>query len=208
MSSTITKGALVAYYANSEQPRTIVFQLNPESIQRRILPSRLKSGSSQPVEVRERISFVLAVASRLGDGYFVQDENGDSHGILPFLSAIELLAYSGNVFKETTATSGNGIFSGLVNFLKGLFGSSSKHSLPHVSLVLDSQRVVPVNIKSIHITEQEFDASLQPIRATVKIVMDALNERESKRHVPTKEIYEHYLRLKVSLANSNAPPDF
>ena len=37
LSSKILKGALVAYYAKSQQPRTIVFQLNPESIQRRIL---------------------------------------------------------------------------------------------------------------------------------------------------------------------------
>ena len=146
------------------------------------------------------------MASKLGDGYFVQDENGDSHGILPFLSAIELLAYSADVFGENSTASGNNPFAGLIKFLAGLFGSSKENSLPFVSLLLGELRTIPVKIKSIHITEQEFDASLQPTRATVKIVMDVLSERESKRHEPTRKMHEHYLRLKVLLANSRVDP--
>ncbi len=207
LSSKIMKGAFVAYYANSQQPRTIVFQLNPETIQRRILPSHLKSSFSKRGEARERISFVLAVDANLGDDFFVQDEDGESHGVLPFLSAIELLAYPADVFNEITNTSGNSGFPGIAKYFTRLFRSSSKRSLPYVSLLFGSQRIIPAKIKSIHITEQAFDATLQPIRASVKIVMDALTERESKRHGPTKEMYKHYLRLKVLLANSKARPD-
>ena len=204
--SKIMKGALVAYYANSQQPRTIVFQLNPETIQRRILPSRLNSSSSKRGEVRERISLVLTVDANLGDDFFVQNEDGDSYGILPFLSAIELLAYPADVMNEITTTSGNSGFLGRGSYFTELFRSSSKSSLPYVSLLFGLQRIIPVKIISIHVTEQEFDTTLQPIRASVKIVMDALTERESKRHVPTREMYERYLRLRVLLASGKGHP--
>ena len=89
LSSKIMKGAFVAYYPKGQQARTIVFQLNPESIQRSILPSRLNSSFLKRGEPRERISFVLAVDANLGDDFFVENEEGDSHGVLSFLSAIE-----------------------------------------------------------------------------------------------------------------------
>ena len=206
LSSNLLKGALVAYYAKSQQARTIVFQLNPESIQRRILPSRLNSSFLKRQEARERISFVLAVDANLGDDFFVLNADGDSHGVLPFLSAIELLAYPADVMNEITTTSEHNGFLGLGNYFTRLFRSNSKSSLPYVSLLFGSQRIIPVKIKSVHVTEQEFDTMLQPIRASVKIVMDALTERESRCNAPTKDLYNHYLRLKVLLANSKAHP--
>ncbi|MGB5329006.1 MAG: hypothetical protein WBO58_12340 [Gammaproteobacteria bacterium] len=206
LSPTVLKGAFVAYYAKSQQARTIVFQLNPESIQRSILPPRPNSGFFKHGEARERISFVLAVDARLGDDFFVENEEGDSHSVLSFLSAIELLAYPADVINEITTTSDKSGFLGIGNYFTQLFRSSSKSNFPYVSLMLGSQRIIPVKIISILVTEQEFDTRLQPIRASVEIVMDTQTKRESKRHAPTKEIFKRYLRLKVLLANNKANP--
>ncbi len=129
----------------------------------------------------------MAVDANLGDNYFIRNNGGDSHGVLPFLSAIELLAYPANVIHEVSDSSESSGFFGIGSFFAKLFGPSSKKSLPYVSFLFGSQRVIPVRIKSIHVTEQAFDTTLQPIRATVKIVMGALTEQESKRHAPTRE---------------------
>lgn len=204
ISSKVVKGAFVAYYENQRQPRTIVFQLNPETIRREILPARLMRGSSEHAEIRERISFMLVVDAHLGDDYFVHDGDGESHGVLPFLSAIELLAYPADVFNEGIGSSENSGFPGFAGFFARLFRFRGKSPLPYVGLLLGSQRMIPVKIESIHISERAFDATLWPIRASVKIVLNVLTERESSRHRPTGKMYEHYLRLKVLLANNEA----
>lgn len=200
LSPKLLKGAFIAYYGKGRQPRTIVFQLNPETIQRRVLPPRLNNSSSSRGDVRERISFVLPVDVKLGDDFFVHDSDGESRGVLPFLSAVELLAYPARVVNEVTNAPGASGFAEIINFLARLFRSSSRSALPHVGLVLGERRMIPVRVKSVHIDEEAFDPKLQPTRASVKIVMDALTERESRRHPQMKEMYEHYLRLKVSLA--------
>ena len=54
--------------------------------------------------------------------------------------------------------------------------------------------------------EQAFDTELQPIRASVKIVMDTLTERESNRHSYTRDLYKSYMRSKLLIADSHEHP--
>lgn len=194
------KGAFVVFYPQSTHPKTIAFQLNPDSIKRNILPPQPKKRSSGIGDVSERISFVLSVDEQLGDEFFVQNEAGVSHGVLPFLSAIELLVYPTDVSNEgPTFSESKGVF-GKVNYAVNIFRIKRSNALPFVSLLFGEQRIIPVKIQSIQIIEQAFDSTLQPIRASVEIVMDALTELESKRHPAIKEMYKNYQRLKVMLA--------
>lgn len=196
----ILKGAFVVFYPQSTLPKTIAFQVNPDSIKRNILPPQSKTRFSEPVNARERISFVLSVDKNLGDEFFEQNEAGVSHGVLPFLSAIELLVCPTDVSNErSTFSESKGIF-GKVNYVVNIFRIDRRNTLPYVSLLF-GERLIPVKIQSIQIIEQAFDSTLQPIRASVEIVMDALTERESKHHSTIKEMYKNYQRLKVMLSN-------
>lgn len=209
----ILRGAFVAFYPKSSQPRTIVFQINPESIKRNLLPPQPKKKFSELKGVRERISFVLSVDENMGDDYFVKNEEGISYGVLPFLSAIELLVYPAVVSNDDVSTSSGslGFISRIfrkVNNMVSIFRKNRNNALPFVSLLFGAQRIIPVKIQSIKIIEQAFDSTLQPIRASVKIEMDALTEQESNRHPTIKEMYKNYQSLKVILANSNNHPGF
>lgn len=197
----ILKGAFVVFYPQSTLPKTIAFQVNPDSIKRNILPPQSKTRFSEPGNARERISFVLSVDTNLGDEFFVQNEAGVSHGVLPFLSSIELLVCPTDVSNErSTFSESKGVF-GKVNYVVNLFRINRRNALPFVSLLFGERRIIPVKIQSIQIIEQAFDSTLQPIRASVEIVMDALTERESKHHPTIKEMYKNYQRLKVMLSN-------
>ena len=203
-SPKILKGAFIAFYPNEPQPRTIVFQLNPEPLKRSIIPPQSKRKSSGFQDVRERISFVLSVDKHMGDDFFVQNTEGISHGVLPFLSAIELLAYPTDAINEESTSSRNRGLFGKVNYVAKFFRRDRSNTLPFVSLVFGEQRIIPIKILSIQIVEQAFDSRLHPIRASVEIVMETLTERESKRHPNIKEIYINYHNLKAMLANGNA----
>lgn len=202
-SPKILKGAFIAFYPNEPQPRTIVFQLNPEPLKRSIIPPQSKRKSSGFQDVRERISFVLSVDKHMGDDFFVQNTEGISHGVLPFLSAIELLAYPTHAINEESTSSRNRGLFGKVNYVAKFFRRDRSNTLPFVSLVFGEQRIIPIKILSIQIVEQAFDSRLHPIRASVEIVMETLTERESKHHPTIKEMYKNYQRLKVMLSNGN-----
>lgn len=197
--SKVLRGAFVAFYPKSSQPRTIVFQINPESIKRNLLPPQPKKKFSELKGVRERISFVLSVDENMGDDYFVKNEEGVSYGVLPFLSAIELLVYPADV---STSSGSMGFISRIFRSIN-IFRNNRSNALPFVSLLFGAQRIIPVRIQSIKIMEQAFDSKLQPIRASVKIEMEVLTEPESNRHPTIKEMYKNYQGLKVKLANSN-----
>jgi len=202
MSLQIIKGAFVAFYPKIAKPRTIVFQINPESIKRNILPIQSKKNLFGFKGVRERISFVLSVDENMGDDFFVHNEQSVSHGVLPFLSAIELLVYPSDVISEVASTFAYRRLFGVLNNIGDILRKNSSNALPFVNLLFGTQRMIPVKIQSINIIEQAFDPTLLPIRASVKMVMDVLTEQESKHHPVIKESYINYLRLKVMLASS------
>lgn len=205
-SPKILKAAFVAFYPQSTQPKTIVFQLNPDSIKRDILPSQTQKSSSGVGEASERISFVLSVDENMGDDFFIQNEADVSHGVLPFLSAIELLVYPADASnKASTFSERKGLFE-KVNHAANVFRKKRGKTLPFVALLWGEKRIMPVKIQSIQIIEQAFDSTLHPIRASVKIEMEVLSKLESKDHPAIKKIYKNYQSLKVMLANGNIQP--
>ena len=205
-SPAILKGAFVAYDPKTKRSRSIVFQLNPDSLQRRIIPFVPNGNSSASREARERISFVLAVDANLGDDLVVQNEGGVSHSVLPFLSAIELLAHPAVETADSRSRSGNMGLSGIFSFIAELFRPNSDRALPIVSLQFGSRHLIPVKLQSINIDEQAFDTELRPVRASVKIVVTTLTERECKRHPYTRDQYKSYMRSKALLADSHEQP--
>jgi hypothetical protein len=83
-------------------------------------------------------------------------------GIAPQLSTLELMVQP----------KGAGVLAGMVGDLLGQrkdFIHPRRPNPPLILFIFGRKRVLPVNINSMHITETEFSADLNPIRATVAV---------------------------------------
>jgi hypothetical protein len=94
----------------------------------------------------------------------------EQFGIAPQLSTLELMAYP----KEESLL-GSAV-SALLGKPKG-FSFTRGENPPLILFVFGRKRVLPVNINSMNITETEFSADLNPIRATVAVNLTVIEGR-------------------------------
>ena len=93
-------------------------------------------------------------------------------GIAPQLATLELMAYP----KQ------EGVLAGA---LAGMLGSKPGHSFtrgnnpPVVLFIFGRKRVLPVNINSLRITETDFSADLNPIRATAAVSLTVIEGKNA-----------------------------
>lgn len=185
----ILRGAFVEY-GLSLPPLFVVFQFNPEQIQRVRQLSVAMPGENQQtpnqqtqchnesdlLRIRERqqvnvqnetISFQL----RLDATDDLDEGNGiaETFGIAPRLSTLELMTHP----KEDS------LLGGLADLALGGLGVSgfsfTKQPNPPVILFIwGYKRVLPVNITSMTISETKFSTTLDPIRATVDVTLEVI----------------------------------
>ena len=168
------KGAFLNFGAGllGVLPNIIVFQFNPTQITRTpAIPRRpqppTNAGSTnanqQPAPPLESMSFTLRVDAT--DLLAESNPIAAASGILPTLSALELLMYpqsslSLNLF--SLAGGGSGPF------------QTPPQSLPTVLFFWGPYRILPVAITSLSVTETEYDTLLNPIRADVAVNLQVL----------------------------------
>jgi hypothetical protein len=200
----VMRGAFVEY-GLSLPPLAVVFQFNPDQLQRsrslsfdtptevhscvglgddredrrRERPQSLRDWhanradldeirTQQKVSVQEEtLSFDLGLDAT--DGLEAGDAVATRFGIAPVLSTLELMTYP----------KGGGVLSEAI----GLLGDTAGHRFrppenpPMVLFLWGVQRVLPVNIDSMTITETAFDRLLNPIRATVAVSLTVIEGR-------------------------------
>ncbi len=153
-------------------PNVVLFQFNPETVSRTPaipMPPPAPDGSgardtqSQPSEPTEQITFTLRLdaTDRLAEG----DPIAAASGILPALSALELLLYPGPP--------------GSLDLLLGGLGGSQPYQLPPIQLGIvlffwGPLRILPVAVTSLSIQETEYDQLLNPTRAEVGVTLNVL----------------------------------
>ena len=152
--------------------RIIVFQYNPETLVRRLegvnpaVPP--PPPPAPPPSPREFVTFTLALdaTDKLEQGDPLTLQNG----ILPTLSALELLLYPRS---------------------------------PSLTVwVSGAKRVMPVRITELQITEQAFDAVLNPIRAELAVTLLILKDEDLAIDSHGRALWDaHFTRLQ-QLANS------
>jgi hypothetical protein len=184
------RGAFIEY-GLTLPPAIVVFQFNPLQLTRNRsltfgVPSGTTSGDAaqslrdfhkryddltklrddQKVTVgEEAIGFELRLdaTDQLDDG----DPITEQFGILPRLATLEAMVYP----KDESL---------LGQALGALLGSSGGFSFtrganpPLVLFIWGRTRVLPVNITSMNITETEFSATLNPVRATVGVSLTVI----------------------------------
>lgn len=170
----LVKGVIVAIdlASNDKKQRVIVFQYNPATVSRTLEPPLSEPAHSEgqralalryksaPVE-----TFSLDIELDAADQLEWGDPNAHQLGLYPQLSVLEVLLYpkSDDVQRNDD----------LLN--QGQIEVASGYDAPFTLFVWGMRRVLPVTLTSCSITEEVFDANLNPIQATVRLGLRALS---------------------------------
>ena len=196
----ILKGAIVVVDATTGQQTTIPFQYNPETLSRTLTPKQninreTESGRSSlrfdgaPTEV-----FTLDVNLDATDALNAGDVTAQNLGIYPQLSALEVLVYPAS---QQVIANDKLIGQGKIELTSG-------YDAPLTLLVWGAQRVVPVVITSLSVTETLFDTQLNPIQATVKLSLRALTYSDLDPKHKGYSLFMAYQKSKERQAKNGA----
>lgn len=171
LSPRLLKGAIVAIDLATSQQTTIAFQYNPETVTRTLKPKQ----AAEPEQPGKRAialrysgapteTFTLDVHLDASDALESGDATAKNLGVYPQLFALEVLAYppSQQVVENEKLLK------------QGKMEVASGYDAPLTLLVWGPQRVLPVQLTRMTITETIFDTQLNPIQATLKLEMHAL----------------------------------
>jgi hypothetical protein len=196
----ILKGALIQYLPSGAigvpaQPNVIPFQINPETIthswtEATAPPSAGAAGQTKADPLAAAgvpgESFAFTLYLDANEEIANADRNpvaaalaGDS-GVYPRLAALEMLQYpmgsaAAGLLGQVTAS----ISAGALGI--GAAGSTNVQpsQVPVVLFVWGSQRIVPVRVTALTITERLYDAALNPIHVEAQITLRVLTPDEA-----------------------------
>src|SRR3954471_14625844 len=163
----VPHGAIAAVGLADPLSRLVVFQYNPDTIRRTVsAPSegidtaRGAQRLSGPPD--EALSFEVDI-----DAADQAAADGARDGVYPSLSRLELLLYP-----DAAVAIANDALAAL-----GVIEMIPPEA-PLTVLVWGARRAVPVRLSSFSITEEAFDASLNPVRARVALELTVLSYRD------------------------------
>jgi hypothetical protein len=186
----VLKGALVFIDPNAPTPHVIAFQYNPATLKRSLKPLLVggESGDrSQAVRITGAPTETLSVEIEIDatDDLEKGASVATSLGIQPQLAAMELLIYPPSA---RVIANGAQLAAGTIEI--------APTTAPRVLFVWGQRRVLPVQLASYTISEEEFDARLNPIRATVSLEMRVLTYSDLSA---SNADYHQYLAYQQSL---------
>lgn len=201
----LLKGALLVYEsqdAGAPPSRRIDFAYNPETLRRSFAARSPQQQTQQAAAAREDVlrvpgppveTITISLQLDATDQLAEPEANREvvQHGLHPALATLELLLYpaSSRVSQiERQAAQGE--------------VQVAPSQVPLVVLAWGDARVVPVQIQSFTVTEEQFDPSLNPIRARVDLGVRVLTYVEFPRESAGREAYIGYQKKKEQLAGS------
>ncbi len=172
----------------------VPFQFNPESVQRSLTggaEAEAPGGQYSPVRFpaapKETISLEIQVD--VIDELDAGDETAAEQGVYPRLAALELMLYPPSWQVD--------------DYQAGLAGGSIEiipDQPPRTLFVWAPDRVLPVQVTSLSITEDLFDANLHPIRAQVQLQLRVLSYSDLFADDPDYSLFMTYQKLLERLA--------
>lgn len=180
-------GALVEYGAGALGifPNLVVFQFNPEQLSRTLnIPpdsggeqrKREPSQASAPPSESVQITAHFSAADDLGKRGAAA-ERAREFGISPQLAALERMVFpKGGLISSLVGAAVDAVGATIAGDGKGpATRATPREQLPRILFVWGRSRVVPVKIRSLTITEQKFDARLNPVQAEVQVGLDVIS---------------------------------
>jgi hypothetical protein len=195
MPGKFIKGALISFMPTfiGSLPNVIVFQFNPETITHTWTAApggsmSPKSGADPNAATGvpgETFSFSLAVdaSDMIADGSINPVASGLAavSGVYTRLAALEMLQYpagsfSGGLLGQVSASLSAGL--SISVSAGGANANVPASEVPTVIFVWGPQRIVPVRVTGLTITEKLYDALLNPTHADVQITLRVLTPEE------------------------------
>ena len=168
-SPRLIKGALVGLDPTNPLASIIIFQYNPETLTRRLEARTTGGGDGDQTEVyrltgppKETIS--LSIEIDAADQLEEENPLAIVNGITPALSALEMLLYP----KSATVIK-NALLEQACNI------EIIPPEAPMTVFVWGMQRVLPVRLTSLSITEEAHDPKLNPIRAKAELTLQVMS---------------------------------
>jgi len=152
----LIKGALVLINrTNATQKTTVPFQYNPDTLTRSLTPRYYKSqGDRFTGPAAQSIDVTVRLEDSVNGG-------ADANGILPQLAALEMMINPSSTDLDAYAQS---VQSNKLQAVPPL--------APRVLFVWGQNRVLPVRLNSISVTETMFNNNLTPVIADVGLKME------------------------------------
>jgi hypothetical protein len=193
----VLKGAIVGVDVFMPLASIVIFQYNPETLQRTIKPRFMEDSAAKSEVLRlqgapdEEIKLDIEIdaTDQMNDG----NPQATVFGISPQLAALELLAYpkSPLVIANTAL-----MLSGTIEIVPP--------TGPFALFVWGPQRVLPVRVQELSIAEQMHDPLLNPIRAKVSVGMRVLSYNDLPMSHPGYYVYLANQVYKEVLGNLNS----
>lgn len=192
----VLRGAIVGINPLDPVASVVIFQYNPDSLQRTLQP-QMASGGGETSDRGEALrlkgppieTIKVDVEIDATDQLEAGDSNAQSMGIYPQLSALEMLIYppSSLVIANTV-----------------LMAAGTLEIIPPMAaltvFVWGPKRAIPVRLTEFTITEEAHDASLNPIRAKVSLGLRVLTYDDLDLTNPGYALFLAYQVAKEAMA--------
>jgi len=200
-SPRVLKGGIVLVDpATAAVRRVIVLQYNPDTLSRTLSVQSVGEGADRseamrltgpPVE-----TFKLDAEIDAADQLERPDEHPATrrHGVTPWLSALEAIVYPTSA---SLLTNDRLAASGTLEILPA--------QAPLALFVWSKDRVVPVRVTDLSVTEEAFDPSLNPIRAKVSLGLRVLSVTDLGFDSRGGSLYMAYQQMKERMASRQPP---
>ena len=207
---TLLRGALIEYGTSliGPIPNVVIFQFNPESLSRTLQIPPRPTGATQRETSQagektfEKITFKahFSAANMLDEDKVL----AKLFGIGPQLAALEKMVLPSSKIA--------GLIGAAIDAIGDAIGGGGddapaqpipREKYPRILFIWGLTRVLPVTIDSMSISELEYDAILNPLRAEVDITLSVINVDDCSDDVLAKGALEYSTIAKEAQAIAN-----
>ncbi len=195
-SPRLIKGAIIGVDPLNPVPSVVVFQYNPDTMTRRLEP-RAVSGEGDRGEAfrltgAPKETITLSVEIDATDQLEQANPLATTVGIYPMLAALETLLYPKSAMV-------------IANTVLSLIGTIEVIPVeaPMTLFVWGPQRILPVRLTSLSITEEAHDPLLNPIRAKVELSLTVLSYQDLSVTSPGYALFLAHHIVKEMMATTN-----
>lgn len=193
-SPRLVKGAIVGIDLFNPLASVIIFQYNPETLTRSLAAQTVGSDSGARSEALRLTgppveSISLKVEIDATDQLERADPAAAAMGIYPQLAALEMLLYPKSVVAITNAVLS---LAGTIELIPS--------EAPLTLFIWGPKRVVPVRLKDFSITEDAYDANLNPIRASASLNLRVLSYTDLSLTNPGYALFLAHQVVKETMA--------
>jgi hypothetical protein len=196
-SPRLLKGAVIGLDPMNPLASVVVFQYNPDTMTRRLEPRAMSSEGGDRSEAYRltgppKETITLSVEVDAADQLEQANPLAVASGVTPALAALEMLLYP-----KSALVIANTILAQVGNI------EIVPPEAPLTLFVWGPQRVLPVRLTGLSITEEAYDPMLNPIRAKVELSLLVLSYHDLRITNPGYGLFLAHQIVKEVMATTN-----